>query len=206
MEAATPSRTALGVALRRAVHQLADAQPHILADPIAAPILLPTYRDALDKAIAGKNDPGSRMLRTWLVARSRYAEDNLALAVSRGIRQYVLLGAGLDTFAHRNPHTGLRVFEVDHPATQHWKRGLLSEHNIAHPDALTYVPVDFESQSLIDELHAAGFDSTQPTLFAWLGVTMYLCRLFVERSRSSLHNLRVPVLYSITLRLQLGYR
>jgi methyltransferase (TIGR00027 family) len=113
-------------------------------------------------------------MRAHLVARSRYAEDNLARAVASGVRQYVLLGAGLDTFAYRNPWPQLHVFEVDHPPTQQWKRELLQTSAISIPPNLTYAPVDFECESLPEKLHQAGFDSTQPTYFAWLGVVPYL--------------------------------
>ena len=119
---ARPSRTALGVAIRRASHQLYDSPPLVLDDPVAVPILGERYRPALKKAAESIHETFSVSMRAWLVARNRLAEDNLAQAVRCGVRQYVLLGAGLDTFAHRNPHPGLQVFEVDHPATQQWKR------------------------------------------------------------------------------------
>jgi methyltransferase (TIGR00027 family) len=86
----------------------------------------------------------------------------------------VLLGAGLDTFACRNPHSGLRVFEVDHPATQHWKRGQMEAARIGVPESVRYVPVDFEKQQLADELASAGFRRDRPAFFAWLGVVPYL--------------------------------
>jgi methyltransferase (TIGR00027 family) len=125
--------------------------------------------------------PFSVGLRAFLVARSRYAEDTLARAVAQGVTQYVLLGAGLDTFAHRNPYQQLRVFEVDHPATQQWKRELLEISGLPAPANLTYVPVDFERQSLSEQLHSAGFNPAVPTFFAWLGVDPYL-RLEAFRS------------------------
>jgi methyltransferase (TIGR00027 family) len=178
MQAAAPSRTALRVALRRAAHQLYDAQPLVFDDPIAVPILGETYAEELRRTPNPEPDrkprPFSVSLRAFLVARSRYAEDTLATAVADGVTQYVLLGAGLDTFAHRNPYPELRVFEVDHPATQQWKRELLATTGLVAPANLTYVPVDFESQSLSEQLYAAGFDSQRPTLFAWLGVVPYL--------------------------------
>jgi methyltransferase (TIGR00027 family) len=178
MEEASPSRTALRVGLRRAAHQLYDARPLVLDDPMAVPILGP-YADELQRTPGRsslfKPRPYSIGLRAFVVARSRFAEDLLAEAVGRGVRQYVLLGAGLDTFAHRNPYAAsLRVFEVDHPATQKWKRELLRGSGLRKPDGLTYVPVDFERQSLAEELCATGFDSTVPSLFAWLGVVPYL--------------------------------
>jgi methyltransferase (TIGR00027 family) len=174
MQPARPSRTALRVALRRAAHQIYDAKPLVLDDPVAVPLLGRTYAEELRRTPVRPDRPFSVALRAFLVARSRYAEDNLARAASRGVLQYVLLGAGLDTFAHRNPHPGLRVFEVDHPATQQWKRDLLDAHRIASPPSLTYAPVDFERQPLPEPLLAAGFDPRMPAFFAWLGVVPYL--------------------------------
>jgi len=174
MDTATPSRTALGVAIRRASHQLYDSSPLILNDPIAVPMLGSVYRDALEKAVASADDHFSISMRAWLVARSRYAEDKLSEGVQRGVRQYVLLGAGLDTFAYRNPHANLSVFEVDHPATQEWKRRLLASNGLEGTDRLQYVAVDFERQSLATELLQSGLDPALPTVFAWLGVLVYL--------------------------------
>jgi methyltransferase (TIGR00027 family) len=174
MQPARPSRTALRVALRRAAHQIYDAKPLVLDDPVAVPLLGRTYAEELRRTPVRPDRPFSVALRAFLVARSRYAEDNLARAASRGVLQYVLLGAGLDTFAHRNPHPGLRVFEVDHPATQQWKRDLLDAHRIASPPSLTYAPVDFERQPLPEPLLDAGFDPRMPAFFAWLGVVPYL--------------------------------
>jgi methyltransferase (TIGR00027 family) len=177
MQAAKPSRTALRVALRRAAHQIYDS-PLVFADPFAVPILGPEHAEELrrtpDPAPGNKMRPFSIAMRAHLVARSRYAEDNLKLAVADGATQYVLLGAGLDTFAHRNPFPQLRVFEVDHPATQAWKRELLAQARLPYPPNLTYTPVDFECESLPACLAASGFDSTQKTFFAWLGVVPYL--------------------------------
>lgn len=177
MQESRPSRTALHVALRRAAHQRFDARPLVLDDPIAVPIL-GAHAAELDRTPGlnplRKPRPYSHALRAFVVARSRYAEDQLAERVARGVTQYVLLGAGLDTFAHRNPHATLRVFEVDHPATQQWKRELLGATNLPNPPRLTYVPVDFESQSLPAQLAAAGHSSALPTFFSWLGVVPYL--------------------------------
>jgi methyltransferase (TIGR00027 family) len=174
MQEARPSRTALRVAMRRAAHQIYDAQPLIFEDPFAVSILGDTYAEEVRRTPTRPDRPFSVSLRAFLVARSRYAEDNLARAVERGVTQYVLLGAGLDTFAHRNAYLGLKVFEVDHPATQQWKRELLEAGGIAAPDRLTYTPVDFEQQSLPAQLAAAGFDASAPSFFAWLGVVPYL--------------------------------
>ena len=161
------------MALRRAAHQLYDS-PIVFPDPIAVPILGESYAEELQRTPRQADRPFSVGLRAFLVARSRYAEDNLSRAIAAGVRQYALLGAGLDTFAYRNPYPGLRVFEVDHPATQLWKRELLARSGIPIPENLTYAPVDFESQSLTEQLEAAGFDRGAPAFFAWLGVVPYL--------------------------------
>jgi methyltransferase (TIGR00027 family) len=174
MQDARPSKTALRVALRRAAHQLYDAKPLVLNDPIAVPILGSSYHEELRRTPTRPDRPFSVALRAFLVARSRYAEDQLTRAIAHGVTQYVLLGAGLDTFAHRNPFPQLRVFEVDHPATQQWKRELLESGSLPAPANLAYVPVDFERQSMPEQLDAAGFDSQVPAFFAWLGVVPYL--------------------------------
>jgi methyltransferase (TIGR00027 family) len=174
MEHASPSRTALRVAMRRAAHQIFDAPPLVLNDPLAVPILGGAYIPEVHRTATKLRKPFSLSLRAFLVARSRYAEDNLARAVAQGVTQYVLLGAGLDTFAHRNPYPRLRVFEVDHPATQEWKRELLSTSKIPSPPSLTYTPVDFERHSLPGQLQTVGFNEDIPTFFAWLGVIPYL--------------------------------
>lgn len=169
----SPSRTAYRVALRRAAHQVFD-DPVVFCDPLALKILGITPENMRQSELKAPNRPWSRSMRAFLAARSLFAEEALAAAVGRGVTQYVLLGAGLDTFAYRNPHPGLRVFEVDHPATQAWKRGLLAANGIEVPATAVYVPVNFETDALADSLQAAGFDPSQPTLFAWLGVVPYL--------------------------------
>jgi methyltransferase (TIGR00027 family) len=169
------SRTAYKVALRRAAHQLFD-QPKVLDDPLAVPIVGPEAAEKLLSSPKERNHPIARAFRAFMAARSRYAEDQLAEAVAQRVAQYVVLGAGLDTFAYRNPHTQLRVFEVDHPATQAWKLERLHTAGIAVPASLKFVPVDFEQQTLSAELEKGGFDSASPAFFSWLGVTPYLTR------------------------------
>jgi methyltransferase (TIGR00027 family) len=173
MEHAIASKTALSVALRRAAHQIHDS-PIVFNDPLAVRILGATYAEQLRRTPLRADRPFSTALRAFLVARSCYAEDNLRRAVETGVDQYVLLGAGLDTFAYRNPYAHLRVFEVDHPATQQWKRELLQRSQIAIPASITYTPVDFERQSLPEQLNHAGFNQSAPAFFAWLGVVPYL--------------------------------
>lgn len=174
MHHAKPSRTALRVAMRRAAHQLYDARPLVFEDPVAVPILGEIYAEEVRRTPQRPDRPWSVGLRAFMVARSRYAEDNLARAVAGGVEQYVLLGAGLDTFAHRNHFPALHVFEVDHPATQDWKRELLGAGRLPEPPRHTYVPVDFERQTLAAQLTAAGFDASRPAFFSWLGVVPYL--------------------------------
>jgi methyltransferase (TIGR00027 family) len=173
MEQAIASKTALSVALRRAAHQLHDS-PIVFNDPVAVPILGSEYEEQLRRTPLRADRPFSTALRAFVVGRSRYAEDNLKRAVGNGVKQYVLLGAGLDTFAYRNPYPQLRVFEVDHPATQQWKRELLQRSRIVIPESLIYTPVDFERLSLAEQLRDTGFDRTAPAFFAWLGVVPYL--------------------------------
>jgi methyltransferase (TIGR00027 family) len=169
--------------MRRAAHQIYDARPLVLEDPIAIAILGEQFLPEVHKTAAKLEKPFSVALRSFLVARSRYAEDTLSIAVAQGVTQYVILGAGLDTFAYRSPYPNLHVFEVDHPATQQWKRELLNFNKIPIPHNLTFVPVDFEHQTLPAQLLAAGFDSAVPTFFAWLGVVPYLT---LEAFRSTL--------------------
>ncbi|MFJ6792364.1 class I SAM-dependent methyltransferase [Streptomyces angustmyceticus] len=170
METGRPSRTAWRAAHARARHQ-ADPR-RVFTDPLASKILrlgpgaLPPLPD----------DPVARYNIRFVAARSRFAEDALAAAVSAGTRQLVVLGAGLDTFACRHPHTGLRVFEVDHPDTQEWKRRQLAAAGIAVPPSLVFAPLDFERGTLDGALDAAGLDRTRAAFFSWLGVTPYLTR------------------------------
>jgi methyltransferase (TIGR00027 family) len=170
-----PSRSALTVASLRAVHQLLD-EPLVFPDPIALPLLGASAEAALRDDPFVLNDPMSRGLRGALVVRSRFVEDELARCVAAGVRQYVLLGAGLDTFAYRNRYgdKGLRVFEVDHPGTQGWKQQLLTEARIGVPPSLAFVPVDFERDDLGGALRQAGFRADQAACVSWMGVTMYL--------------------------------
>jgi methyltransferase (TIGR00027 family) len=168
------SRTAQRVAIRRAAHQLLD-HPRVLDDPLAIRIIGPEAAHDL-QSNPKEHHAFARAFRAFMVARSRYAEDELARAVANGVSQFVVLGAGLDTFAYRNPHPHLRVFEVDHPATQAWKREQLDAANISIPGSLTFVPIDFEKQTLRERLSEAGLNFSDPAFFSWLGVTPYLTR------------------------------
>jgi methyltransferase (TIGR00027 family) len=174
-----PSVTALRAATYRAQHQLLD-RPLVFEDPLAARILAPT---------GPIQTPRLASVRAFAVARSRFAEDKLAVARVEGFTQYAILGAGLDTFAYRNPQARLRVLEIDHPSTQAWKRTLLADAGIAIPTTVTYVPVDFAKQPLEEELLRAGFDASKPTFFSWLGVTPYLDEAAVLQNLAAIHAL-----------------
>ncbi len=177
MKAGVASRTALGVARRRASHQVLD-QPVVFDDPLAGRIVGGVYSGFAFADARMLTAQGSRSLRAFVAARSRYAEDELRVFLARGVRQYVVLGAGLDTFAYRNPYVlALQVFEVDHPDTQAWKRERLRAAEIAIPDSLRFVPVNFETQDLRQVLgETAGFQLSLPAFFSMLGVTPYLTR------------------------------
>jgi len=188
VQAGQPSHTARGAAAYRAIHQAVDGGV-IFSDPFAARILDEETRARLDKTAA---DPSPRPWRLFIAARSRFSEDTLAACVARGVRQVVVLGAGLDTLSLRNPHAGLgvRVFEVDYPATQDWKRDQLKQAGLAIPASLTFAPVDFERQSLADGLKSAGFQADRPAFFQWLGVVPYLTREAVATTLAFIASVR----------------
>lgn len=170
------SRTALGTAYLRAAHQILDAPPRVLEDPIALPLLGPTAQKRIADAAASYRTPERRALRAHVVLRSRFAEDRLAAAVLRGVTQYIILGAGFDTFAFRQPAWGrqLKIVEVDHSATQDLKRSYLADAGLVVPDNVVLATIDFENESLVDGLRRYRVALNELTLFAWLGVTMYL--------------------------------
>lgn len=188
MEEGQPSATAMASAMVRAAHLLWDDPPKIFEDTLALRLsgceseaALRAQFDRLDAEFARSVGPDfARTLRRhftgMVVMRSRYLENEVDQAVGRGLSQYVILGAGLDSFAYRRLDLVkvLRVFEVDHPATQAWKRTRLQEAGIELPPNLSFVPVDFEQQSLIDSLRMSGYRTDVPGLFSWLGVTVYL--------------------------------
>ena len=183
-----PSRTALIPARQRAAHQLLD-HGSILCDPFAMKILGEDEREVLQFA---NQHPLASLGRLATTARSRIAEDALSGAVERGIRQAVILGAGLDTFALRNPHRALelRIYEVDHPATQAWKRERLAEAQIAVPPWLIFVPVDFEREDVREKLAAAGLQQNLPAFFTWLGVVPYLTQEAIGRTLDTMSAMR----------------
>lgn len=168
-----PSRTALGVAVHRAVHQVLEGG-RIFADPFAASILGPESEGLIAERATSRH----RHMRLFVAVRSRFAQEQLVQAMARGVRQVVVLGAGLDTTALRNPD--VMVFEVDHPATQAWKRQRIAEMKVPSPPGLRFAAVDFEQQSLAEGLALAGFDAGAPAFFVWLGVVPYLTRPAIQ--------------------------
>jgi len=175
-QTAAPDSTAVRVALWRALHVLLDPPPHVLEDEVGLELADPDdgWRSRPDM------DPdGTRLFRASIVARARFIEDLVAEHAGRGVGQYVILGAGLDTFAQRRPEIAarLRVFEVDQPGHQAWKRQRLVELGFGIPEWLRLVPVDFEAgESWRERLAAAGFDDGQPAIVASTGVSMYLTK------------------------------
>jgi methyltransferase (TIGR00027 family) len=171
MQAKEPSRTAWGAAFHRAAHQVLE-HGRIFTDPLALRIL---GVDADSIVREDEEHPSRRPFRIFIAVRTRFAEDALAVGVERGVRQLVVLGAGLDTYAYRGAYRDrLRIFEVDHPATQEWKRQRLADAAIPLPPGLTFAPIDFERETLAKGLEAVGFNPAEQTFFTWLGVVPYL--------------------------------
>jgi methyltransferase (TIGR00027 family) len=177
-----PSQTALTAAAARAAHLIVDHEPVIFADELAAALLGEQAEDFISYHRAHGTHLVLSCARAQVLCRSRFTEDHLAACVRAGITQYVILGAGLDSFAYRSgpgsPGPGspgpARIFEVDRPGTQRWKRAHLASAGITVPDTVSFVAVDFERDSLAGRLVQAGFDPSRPALVSWLGVTMYL--------------------------------
>ena len=171
MQHGQASVTALGAAGHRAAHQVLE-RGFVFADPLALPIL---GSDAESAIALAKERPERRGLRLFIAMRSRFAEDSARHAIDKGVRQILVLGAGLDTFAYRLERTPeLRIFELDHPATQAEKRRRLTEAQIAEPAHVSYVAHDFEGGSMTGALKAAGLDPDRGAFVLWLGVTPYL--------------------------------
>ena len=183
-----PDSTAVRVALWRAMHVEVDAAPHVLEDVVGLQLIAPgsDWRDRGDM-----HPDGTRGFRAAIVARARFIEDLVIEQTAAGVTQYVILGAGLDTLAQRRPELGdhLRIYEVDQPGTQAWKRRRLMEIGFGVPDWLRLVPIDFETgQSWWDGLSAAGFEPDRPAVVASTGVSMYLTK---EATAATLRQLAV---------------
>ncbi len=180
------SRTAMAPAIFRAAHQVLDASPKILDDPVAVGLVEGASVAAIRAAEADHQTPGRRLARALFVLRSRFAEDRLAEAVGPGVGprvgQYVMLGAGLDTFAYRQPRWArhLAIIEVDHPTSQAFKQQQLRRRKIAVPGNLAFTPIDFERQDLASGLSGGPFAADRPTFLSWLGVSQYLTTSAIE--------------------------
>jgi len=175
-----PDSTAVRVALWRALHTQIDARPHIFADTAGLRLVGPEEGWRLR---ADMDPVFTQPFRASIVARARFIEDLILERMQHGIAQYVILGAGLDTFAQRRPHSGsqLKVFEIDRPGPQAWKRRRLIELGFGVPDWLRFVSVDFEAgDAWWQQLSSAGFDPGQPAVVASTGVSMYLTRDAVD--------------------------
>jgi len=170
-----PDNTAVRVALWRALHVEVDAPPHVFVDEIGLKLAAPEagWQSRPDMS------PFTRPFRASILARARFVEDLVLQQAARGVGQYVILGAGLDTFAQRRPELGsrLRVFEIDQPGPQAWKRQRLADIGLGIAPFLRFVPVDFEAgDTWWDRLAASGFDASRPAIVASTGVSMYLTK------------------------------
>lgn len=166
----------------RAAHMVLDGEPKILNDPTVLQLLGPAALARIHSVAGNAQSDAARGLRAHVVLRSRFAEDRLADAVMRGVTQYVILGAGGDTFAYRQPEwaRGIRIYEVDHMASQEDKRERLRAAGVDVPPNVRYAAIDFESTTLRDGLAAGSVDLAAPTFFSWLGVTMYLTESAID--------------------------
>lgn len=169
-----PSRTALTAAAARAAHLIVDNEPVIFADTLAKEILGDRAEELISAHRDSATHPVQAGARTEVTCRSRFTEERVSAAVSRGVSQYVILGAGLDSFAYRSGRA-VRVFEVDHPATQDIKQWLLRRARIPVPGNLAFVATDFaDPASVVSLLVSAGLDRDRPAVVSWLGVIVYL--------------------------------
>lgn len=175
-KSSTPDSTAVRVAMWRAMHVRIDPPPHVLNDEIGLQLAAP---DENWQQRPDMHPQGTKGYRAGIVARARFIEDLMLEQSKHGVGQYVILGAGLDTFAQRHPEiaSGIRIFEIDKPGTQEWKRQRLIETGFGIPENLQFVPVDFErGESWREKLMKNGFDAARPAVIASTGVSMYLTR------------------------------
>jgi methyltransferase (TIGR00027 family) len=185
------SQTMRGAAMLRAAHLLFDEAPHVFADPFAYPLIGPGADTVLDGMIARRSPAAFARMRAQAVSQFRHNEEELEVALGRGATQYVLLGAGLDSFAWRRSDLlpAIGVFEVDQPNSQQFKRDRLSALHLRVPDGVHLVEVDFEREDFMGRLIAAGFDRSLSTFVQWIGVTAYLSLAAIEQTVSILANL-----------------
>jgi methyltransferase (TIGR00027 family) len=202
-QTAIPDSTAVRVALWRAMHVQVDSPPHVLKDEIGLQLVAPeeSWRSRPDM-----HPQGTAPFRASIVARARFIEDLVSERVNHGLKQYVMLGAGLDTFAQRRPEVAskLQVFEIDKPSTQEWKRQRLIEEGYQIPQWLRFVPVDFEScVSWWEQLIGAGFDTKKPAVVTSIGVSMYLTLDAIKDTLRKMANLAPGSKFVMTFMLPL---
>jgi methyltransferase (TIGR00027 family) len=199
-----PSRTAAMMAAARALHR-EEPPPWLIDDALALPLAGEDGETFKQRLRAELPEQALLGFSRWACVRARLPEDVVEQALDEGVRQYAILGAGLDSFAYRRSDLlpRLRVFEVDHPATQQWKRRRLADLGVALPANLVFAPVDFERQTLRMGLADAGFDFAAPAVFSWIGVTMYLTlgaiRSTLELVRSCPSGTRIVLTYNLPL-------
>lgn len=188
MQNETASKTALATAYMRAAHQLLDDTPLLLNDGVALHLLGPQAAAVIHGRLAFLQSPERKALRAHVVLRSRFTEDRLEEAAAGGIANYVIIGAGFDTFAFRQPSWArrLKIVEVDHPASQAAKRERLARAGLAEPGNLIFAAADFQHETLGDVLVRYGVNPDQPTFFSWLGVTMYLVEAAIDATLHSI--------------------
>lgn len=173
-----PDPTAVRTALWRALHVELDPPPHVLDDLVGLRLAQP---DGDWRSRGDMHPEGTRSFRASIVARARFLDDLVIERTAAGVGQYVVLGAGLDSFAQRHPEVDVSIFEIDQPGTQEWKRRRLVEEGYPVPAGLRFVPVDFETdESWRDELQRNGFDDSRPAVVSSTGVSMYLTREATE--------------------------
>lgn len=191
MQEKMTSSTAIFATMFRAFHQTIDSEPKILTDPVSVILAKQFEGSAAWASFGALPQPLLKMARAALVLRSRFTEDVLQETVSRGECQYVILGAGYDTFAHRQPSwaQATPIFEVDHPATQESKRTTLRAAALSDPANLHYCPADFQTTSLRDTLAEASFDVDIPSVFSCLGVTQYITRAAIRSTLEFIQSL-----------------
>ncbi|MEZ4683533.1 MAG: class I SAM-dependent methyltransferase [Caldilineaceae bacterium] len=185
------SSTAMFTTMLRAVHQTTDSEPKILVDPVSVKLAEQFEGTAMWAAFGSLPAPLLRVIREALVLRNRFTEDVLQEVAIGDQCQYVILGAGFDTFAYRQPSwvKGTRIFEVDHPATQEAKRTVLHEASISVPENLYFCPVDFQQTSLRNALAEASFEFDVPSVFSWLGVTQYITQAAIQSTLEFIRSL-----------------
>ncbi len=184
MQEGKASETAVGTAIQRAAHQILDEDPKILSDPVAVGLVPGSSLEDIRADEEKLQHPIHKNFRAALVQRSHFTEEALHEAINDGVRQYLILGAGFDTFAYRQPSwaSELTIVEVDHPASQEFKRDCLDKAGVVCSENVSFCPVDFEQMSLREGLASSPFDPQAYTFVCWLGVTPYLNRAAIEET------------------------